>query len=125
MEEPKGVRCDLAVEGRPGQVCSIAWSEITFPTNDQHEVAMDRLHDLFDFPRSSSQWTPHISLAYDNPTDSVLKMQDFIAYIKRHPSLLQPRKVKAMSLWSTQGKMADWECYHRVPLGSNDEQDDQ
>jgi hypothetical protein len=114
MEEPRGVTCDIAVEGRPGQVCSVAWSELSLRTNESHERALDSLHELFDVPARKGPWTPHISLAYDNPEDAVLSVEDTIAYVSAHPTLMWSRQVKAISLWDTNGKMADWQCLDRV-----------
>jgi hypothetical protein len=115
MECPKGVTQDIAQEGRPGQVCSIAWAELTLKTNAEHEKAVDQVHNLFEVPTPrQGPWTPHISLAYDNPEDSVLNVQDTVSYVISHPSLMQSRRVKAISLWNTAGKMADWQCLDRV-----------
>jgi len=120
LDEPKGFTCDIAEEGKPGQVCNIAWAELTYPTNEEHEAAIDSLYDLFEMPtKRSGQWTPHISLAYDNPEDSVVNMQDTFAYISQNKSLLKQRPIKAISLWSTAGKMADWHCLDRVSLPQN------
>jgi len=118
MDAPRGVTCDIAQEGRPGQVCTIAWSELTFRTNDGHESALDALYGHFEVPggRPGGPWTPHISLAYDNPEDPVLKLRDLVDYVIAHPSLMYSRKVKALSLWNTEGKMADWQCLDRVHL---------
>ena len=116
MESPRGVTCDISREGQPGQVCTIAWAELTLRTNDQHEQALDTLHELFGVTRSGGPWTPHISLAYDNPDDSVLNMSDTLYYVLKNQSLLQPRRVRSISLWDTQGKMAEWRCLDRVHL---------
>jgi len=125
LDKPKGLTCDIAEEGKPGQVCSIAWAELTYPTNSEHEAAIDSLYDLFEMPtKRQGQWTPHISLAYDNPEDPVLNVQDTFAYVSKNPSLLKPRRIKAISLWSTAGKMADWHCLDRVNL-ENAGDDDQ
>lgn len=114
MEPPVAVRQDIAVEGRPGQVCSIAWAELTLSTNEKHEAALDEVFSLFGMPRDGP-WTPHISLAYDNPEETVLNLGDTIAYVAQHPTLLmKQRKVEAISLWSTEGKMADWKCIDRI-----------
>ena len=114
MEPPVAVKQDIAVEGRPGQVCSIAWAELTLSTNEKHEAALDEVFSLFDMPRNGP-WSPHISLAYDNPEETVLNLGDTIAYVARHPTLLlKQRKVEAISLWSTEGKMADWKCIDRI-----------
>ena len=120
LEAPRGLTCDTAQEGRPGQVCTIAWTELSFPTNADHEAALDALHQHFEVPEPRQHpWTPHISLAYDNPEDSVLSLHDTYAYVKQHPSLLRCRNVKAISLWNTQGKMAEWQCLHRVAFPSS------
>lgn len=97
------------------QVCTIAWAELTLKTNEQHEEAMDKLYDIFELPdKRSGPWTPHISLAYDNPEDSVLTLNDTICYVAVNPSLMEERRIKAVSLWSTEGKMAQWKCLDRV-----------
>ena len=116
MDRPISVKQDLAVEGRPGQVCSISWAELTLKSNEKHEEAIDKLYEIFEVPggRTSGEWTPHISLAYDNPEDSVLNLADTISYVAQNPSLMAARRVKAVSLWSTEGKMAQWKCLDRV-----------
>lgn len=117
MDRPISVKQDIAIEGRPGQVCSIAWAELTLKTNDDHERAIDRLFEIYDLPENEQRkgpWTPHISLAYDNPDDSVLNLCDTISYVAQNPTLMQARRVKAVSLWNTEGKMADWKCLDRV-----------
>ena len=50
LDKPIGLTCDIAEEGKPGQVCSIAWAELTYPTNDGHEAAIDSLYELFEMP---------------------------------------------------------------------------
>lgn len=85
MDKPISVKQDLAVEGRPGQVCSISWSELTLKTNEQHEEAIDKLCEIFEVNRARP-WTPHLSLAYDNPEDSVLNLADTIGYVAQNPS---------------------------------------
>jgi hypothetical protein len=115
MERPKGVTQDIAQDGRPGQVCSISWAELTLKTNADHEKAVDQIYNLFEVPTPrKGLWKPHISLAYDNPEDSVLNLQDTISYVTNHPSLARSRRVKAISLWNTDGKLADWQCLDRV-----------
>jgi len=152
--KPTGVTSDIAVCGRPGQVCSIAWSEMTLASNDEHEVALDALYSLFydedeesldssslkddgrsssshdveestpsnrpklgavEMPTRSRPWTPHNSIAYDNPETNALSLLDTITYMSIHPTLLGcERRVKAISLWNTVGKMEDWKCIDRV-----------
>ena len=153
--KPTGVTSDIAVCGRPGQVCSIAWSELTLASNDEHEVALDALYSLFydedeesldisldtdddssssydavdeegkpslsrpqravEMPARSRPWTPHNSIAYDNPETNALSLLDTITYMSIHPTLLGcERRVKAISLWNTVGKMEEWKCIDRV-----------
>jgi hypothetical protein len=98
-------------------VCSIAWAELTFPTNEEQEEALDKLYHLFELaPRKKGEhWHPHVSMCYDNPEDTVLNLTDFILYAAQHPTLLtNSRKVKAISLWRTEGKLAHWKCLDRV-----------
>jgi hypothetical protein len=119
LDPPKGLTCDIAEEGKPGQVCSIAWAELTYPTNEAHEAAIDALYELFEMPNQrQGVWTPHISLAYDNPEDSVLNIHDTYTYVSQHPTLMRSRRITAISLWNTAGKMADWQCLDRVSLPS-------
>ena len=100
MDRPAGITQDIAQEGKPGQVCNIAWAELTFRTNYDHEKALDALYRHFDVPYTRNEpWTPHISLAYDNPEDSCLNIADTINYVSQNPTLMQPRRIKAISLW--------------------------
>jgi hypothetical protein len=116
MGRPIAVKQDMAVEGRPGQVCSISWAELTLKTDEDHEAALDAVCQLFQVERTGP-WTPHLSLAYDNPEDSMLQLYDMIAYTMQHTSLLEKeRRIQAISLWSTEGKMEDWKCLDRVHL---------
>ena len=117
MDKPVAVKQDISQEGLPGQVCSIAWAELTLKSNEKHEVAMDAISKLFEVQRDGTQWTPHISLAYDNPEDSVLELTDIIMCAAMMPSLMQKsRRVKAVSLWNTEGKLGDWQLLDRVHL---------
>lgn len=119
MDAPIAVKQDLSQEGKPGQVCTVAWAELTLKSNEHHEKAMDSLCKLFDVERKGP-WTPHISLAYDNPDDSILNLADIISYAMIMPSLLRNgRRVKAISLWNTKGKMGDWVCLERANLLEN------
>ena len=120
--KPTGVTSDIAVCGRPGQVCSIAWSELTYASNDEHEQALDALYSLFyseedgeDVEARHRPWKPHNSIAYDNPETNALSLLDTITYMSVHPTLLGcERRVEAISLWSTVGKMDEWTCIDRV-----------
>jgi hypothetical protein len=54
-------------------------------------------------------------VAYDNPETNHLSLLDTIMYASQNPSLLgMERRVAAIALWSTVGKMGDWECLERV-----------
>lgn len=114
---PTGVTQDIAEDGKPGQVCSIAWSELTLASNPEHEAVLDNLYELFygkDFSRDRP-WKPHNSIAYDNPEDNTLSLLDTVLYAAQNPTLLhKERRVEAISLWSTWGKMEEWECLDRV-----------
>ena len=117
FSKPTGVTSDIAQVGRPGQVCSIAWSELTLSSNEHHEAALDVLYELFygeQYTRDRP-WKPHNSIAYDNPEDNTLSLLDTVTYVSRNPTLLgKERRVEAISLWSTVGKMEDWVCLERV-----------
>lgn len=119
MDPPIAIKQDVSQEGLPGQVCTIAWAELTLKSNEEHEKALDALCRLFEVTRTTP-WTPHISLAYDNPDDSVLNLADIMSYAMIIPTLLRnKRRVKAISLWNTNGKMSEWMCVDRVDLLEN------
>lgn len=117
---PTGVVSDIAKAGLPGQVCTIAWCELTLSSNQEHEQTLDRLYSHFyDDKRSSwnraKPWKPHNSLAYDNPEDTMFNLGDMVQYVAQHPSLVTlERRVEAISLWDTNGKMENWKCLDRV-----------
>lgn len=115
--KPTGITQDIAQVGRPGQVCSIAWCELTLATNAAHEAALDILYELFYGAKYTRDrpWKPHNSIAYDNPEDNTLTLLDTVLYASQKPTLLgKERRVEAISLWSTEGKMEDWKCLDRV-----------
>jgi len=91
MERPVAVKQDIAQEGLPGQVCSISWAELTLRTNHHHEEAMDALCEMFEVGRQGP-WTPHISLAYDNPEDTVLSLGEIVSHVASIPTLLQKER---------------------------------
>jgi len=114
MDPPIAIKQDISQEGRPGQVCSISWAELTLRTSNHHEQAMNALCELFEVTRTGP-WTPHISLAYDNPENSVLNLADIVSHVMFMPTLLRKkRRVKAISLWNTKGKMKEWICLERI-----------
>jgi len=117
FDPPTGVVADIAEEGQPGQVCSIAWCELTLSTNEEHEKAMDALTSVFfdDEYRRNGNWKPHNSIAYDNPEEATFSLRHLIKYVAEHPSLvMHERRVEAISLWDTNGRMEDWRCLDRV-----------
>mmetsp|Transcript_14433 Transcript_14433/g.20113 ORF Transcript_14433/g.20113 Transcript_14433/m.20113 type:complete len:246 (+) Transcript_14433:276-1013(+) len=118
FDRPVGVKTDIAIEGRPGQVCSIGWAELTLTSNEEHERVLDDLRELFECKDERHRpWTPHNSIAYDNPKDCVLTLEDTIMYCAKHPTLLsRKRNVKSISLMNTNGKMSDWKLIDRVHL---------
>lgn len=133
FRRPVGVKQDIAVAGNPGQVCSVAWGELTLTSGPDHEKALDVVYDVMygvgvhsdveggsastRTPERHRPWTPHNSLCYDNPEGTPLTLEGVLDAVVRFPTLLtKERSVNALSLWSTKGKMADWECLERVYL---------
>jgi hypothetical protein len=115
--KPISVTQDIAINGRPGQVCTIAWAELKFASNPSHEEALDELYRIFygSIDKREGPWNPHNSIAYDNPDGSPLNLMDTVSYVASKPTLLNsPRKVKAISLWDTNGRMGEWKCLHRI-----------
>ena len=121
FRRPIGIVQDVAVAGNPGQVCSIAWAQLTLASSPDHEVALDVLYDIF-YGKGSTEkaerhrpWTPHNSFAYDNPEGSVLTTEGAFEAVAQYPTLLsREREVAAISLWDTNGRMQDWRCLERV-----------
>lgn len=120
---PTSVLSDIAVPGRPGQVCHVAWCELTLPSKPEHEKTLNNLYSLFynDGSRGDVKWSrtipwkPHCSLAYDNPENPPFALGDMVQYVARHPTLVtKGRRVEAISLWDTNGKLEDWKCLDRV-----------
>jgi len=118
---PIGIVQDVAVAGNPGQVCSIAWAQLTLASGPDHELALDALYDVFYGSESAQKterhrpWTPHNSFAYDNPEETVLTTACAFEAVAQYPTLLtEERNVAAISLWDTNGKMGDWKCLERL-----------
>jgi len=134
FSRPTAVVQDIAEAGRPGQVCSVAWGELTFSSNAAHEDALDELYEIFFLDEKTRlkgkiedekimqvrsmrnrPWKPHNSVAYDNPDNSPMSLGDMVQYVASHPTLLtKPRRVNAISLWDTNGTMGQWNCLDRV-----------
>jgi hypothetical protein len=110
--------------------------EIAFASHDVHEAMMDQIYNAFfqedknkndnqesvdescggSEKRRSRPWTPHASIAYDNPGPSPIPMEYFLSLIQRFPTLTstQPRDIVAISLWNTAGKLEQWKCIDRI-----------
>lgn len=122
---PAGVHSDISICGENGEEMSMAWCELTLSSSDAHEEAMDTLFSIFfkDYERCDGTppwnrprpWKPHISIAYDNPEDGAFSLPELMKYVADHPSLLtKERRVKAISLWDTNGRMEHWKCLDRI-----------
>lgn len=115
--KPISIVQDIAINGNPGQVCTIAWAELKFASNPFHEEALDTLFQIFYGPdhKRTGPWTPHNSIAYDNPDDSPLNLLDVVTYAASQPTLLGcSRRVNAITLWDTNGTMGEWKHIHRI-----------
>ena len=97
----------------------MAWMEVEFETSEAHECLCDAVHNTFyhDSPRARP-WTPHLSLAYENPSIAKVNLPFAIDFMERFPTLTTKatRQVKAMSLWRTKGRMEDWKCLERFVM---------
>merc|ERR1712048_208799 len=100
-----GLMSDITFDGIDGEEMDIAWWEMTLATSPEYEKMVDIVHELFyGKPRDKQKkWSPHLSIAYDNPEDSTLSTTKAIEFISRFPSLTKSRKVTAISLWDTNG----------------------
>jgi len=62
-------------------------------------------------------WNPHLSLSYDEPKDTRLDWACILDAVARRPSLVeQQRHPTHVSLWSTEGTMAEWQRLESYPL---------
>lgn len=114
---PRGIVTDIELEGVKGGLMDMAWTEISYATSPEHENLVSFVHEIFGLTRKSSEnWLPHVSLAYDNPENSALSLAYTANIIAQKPSLFQERNVKAISLWSTEGKIQDWKLISRHEL---------
>lgn len=96
---------------------SLKDTDCSSSSNDLEEgkPSSRRPKEAVELPTRSRPWTPHNSIAYDNPETNALSLLDTITYMSIHPTLLGcERRVKAISLWNTVGKMEDWKCIDRV-----------
>ena len=125
--KPRGFISDVEIAGINGALMSMSWSEITYSNSAEHEDHLNVLYDIFysngDHPEqesakqsSRSPWQPHLSLAYDNPEDTVLSLSYIASLVAKIPSLAKSRKVRHISLWNTYGKMSEWSLIDRYTL---------
>lgn len=96
----------------------MSWIELTLATNPLHEQSLDLLHGIFSDAPRNAPWTPHLSLAYDNP-DNYSPLNDIGAaheVVQQFPTLLsrRTRKVTSLRLWSTYGNLDDWYCLDTI-----------
>lgn len=98
----------------------MAWTEITFAKAPEYERMVDNVYQMFYKNQGSMhKWSPHLSLAYDNPEDTRLSSAVVPDMISRFPTLTKDRKIEAISLWDTNGPMSDWRCLDRIYLRNN------
>uniref|UniRef100_A0A6V2NWX6 Uncharacterized protein n=1 Tax=Ditylum brightwellii TaxID=49249 RepID=A0A6V2NWX6_9STRA len=121
FQRPVGVLMDIAQNGVNGEFCDMAWSELTFATNDNQELSVDTLYEIFygkeskEFATRQKPFKPHASIAYDNPEETVLSLGGLMGYVLNNPTLMEMgRKVEAISLWSLYGPMAEWKLIDRI-----------
>jgi hypothetical protein len=97
----------------------MAWIEITFKTSEEHEALLDLVHKCFhrdsDILRVEP-WSPHISLAYDNPEFRISE-EYLLSIVERFPTLERRRRIEAISLWRTSETIDKWERLDWVSLG--------
>lgn len=92
--------------------------EVEFETSEEHEQLVDVVYEAFHDGIRVRPWQPHVSIAYENPNIAKVNLDFAIDFIKRYPTLTAQttRKITAMSVWRTEGKMADWKCLDRCKV---------
>jgi len=118
-----GVLMDIELAGVNGGLMDMAWAEITISTSTSHEDHLDSLYDLFFAGHVVNQriapWKPHLSLAYDNPENSVLNLGRVVDTVLQSRLLTKSlRRVTGISLWDTNGLLEDWKCMDRLVFES-------
>jgi len=110
----------VVFDGIDGEEMDMAWTEISLDTNPVYDRILKTVHHIFykEQPQQQQQpaWKPHISLAYDNPEETILHDETVRDLIARFPTLTKERNVKAISLWDTNGTMSEWKCLDRICL---------
>jgi hypothetical protein len=80
------------------QCMDISWIEIGYHSSPRHEELLDVCRECFGQPASTSAWTPHLSLGYDQPEDTRLSWEVLNKVVAETPSLMDNRKPSRMSL---------------------------
>ena len=116
----KGSHWGVCFDGVDGEEMDMAWIELALHSSPEHEALVDKVYSCFcgeDAMRSGS-WQPHVSIAYDNPTDTTLDDVYTEKIFAKFPTLLgkKNRRVVAISLWRTQGTVGEWVCLEKKQL---------
>jgi len=107
----------VCFDGVDGEEMDMAWTEISFAKAPEYERMAENVYRIFNKNQDNMQkWLPHLSLAYDNPENTRLSPAVVPDMIARFPTLTKDRKVEAVSLWDTNGRMSDWKCIDRIFL---------
>ena len=123
--ETKGSHLGVSYDGIDGEEMDMAWLEVTMKSCSKHEAFVDKvnacLYDDEDCPEPQERqgpWQPHLSIAYDNPEDSVLDHICADKLFAKLPSLLSTRKrdVVAISLWRTEGRYVNFRLCYRYSM---------
>ena len=129
----KGIHTDVSYDGVEDDDMDMAWIEMTLGTSKEHRNHVDRVLRAFyrsdaddDHHLNSSlqlqhprpKWKPHLSLVYENPDQAKLNLHYSMTIMNKLPSLTSKmnRRVTAISLWKTEGKMQHWKQLRRYPL---------
>jgi hypothetical protein len=124
----KGPYSGVSYDGVNGDEMDMSWIELSLHTSDTHEAMVNAVHSCFYNGVISGKdrigyWTPHVSIAYDDPEDTVLNEGYADKIFQTFPTLMSQlsREVVAISLWRTEGKLWEWECLDRFsfPYCSN------
>ena len=112
----------------------MSWIELSYFSSPEHQVLIDRIHDSFRDAehqsnttsisgqrkkrKRSSRWSPHVSIAYDNPWPTPIPDEYLLNLIDQYPKLTMDRRITGISLWKTAGTMSDWKLLDRIEFGS-------
>jgi hypothetical protein len=89
------IKTGVSFDGFDGQEMDMAWIELSIATTEENERMIDLIYDIFydgnereSFGRRPEKWTPHLSLAYDNPINSPINIDYSFQLIRKFPTLL-------------------------------------